>query len=107
MAVLTEYHTAEKAGDVDGMLAVISDDFSNSQGASKPMLRAFLEALNAQGVFKSLTVDTRECEVTVDGTNATLKPVAYTSSMGPASYAYQMKKEADGAWRITNSEQIN
>ena len=106
LAALDDYHTAEIAGDVDQMLAAFSDDFSNSQGATKPMFRGFFESLVAQGVLKTLTVDMTGCEIIVEGNSATLGPVAYTSSAGPASYSYKMMKEADGVWRITNSEQV-
>jgi hypothetical protein len=106
LVTLAEYHTAEKAGDVEQMLVVISDDFSNSQGATKPMLRGFLNALAAQGVLQTVSVDLAKCEITVDGDSAILEPIVYTSSMGLASYSYKMRKEADGVWRLINSEQI-
>jgi ketosteroid isomerase-like protein len=106
LTALTEYHTAEKAGDVEQMLVTISDDFSNSQGATKPMLRGFFGALAAQGVLQTVSVDMAKCEITVEGDSAILEPIVYTSSMGLASYSYKMRKEADGVWRLINSEQI-
>ena len=35
------------------------------------------------------------------------KAVRFTSPMGPATYAYQLRREADGVWRIINSEPVS
>jgi ketosteroid isomerase-like protein len=106
LATLAEFHAVEKAGDVDKMLMSYSDDFTNSLGGTKPMLRGFLDTLAAQGVLQSISADMEKCEIVVAGDNATIAPVLYTSSLGPSTYVYKMRKEADGEWRFINAEQI-
>jgi hypothetical protein len=46
-----------------------------------------------------------ECEFAVDGDSATAAPVHFESHLGNTTYSYKMQKEADGVWRIINSEQ--
>ena len=95
------------ANDVERILAVFSEDFSNAQGANKAVLRGFFEAAISQGVFGSLEMSMEDCEIVVDRDSATASPVIFTTYLGSASYSYKMKREANGVWRITNSELIN
>jgi ketosteroid isomerase-like protein len=104
-AVLAEFHEAAKAQDVEKMMAVISEDFSNSQG-DKQSMRSFMEGAAAQGIFEGMVINVDKCEVVFEGDSATAKPVGYETMMGNLSYTYTMKKEADGVWRIVSSEQI-
>lgn len=103
VAVLADYHKALKGGDVEKAMTAFSDDYSNSQGADKSGMRMFIEGAAAQNAFAALSVNMVECEVAVDGDRAVAKPVIYDAS---TAYEYKMKKGADGAWRIVNSEQI-
>lgn len=102
-AALAEYHAGVQAQDIDRIMATISDDFSNSQGGKQGM-RSFMEGVAAQGLFEGMVINVEECEVVVEGDNATAKPVVYGTAMGEMSYMYKMKKEVDGVWRIINSE---
>jgi len=104
-AVLDAYHAAMRTQNVEKLLAVFSEDFSNSQGATKPMLRGYFEAV--LDTLKTVEIDMAQCEISMEGDSASAEPVIYTSSaMGKVSNSYRMKKENDGAWRIVNSEQI-
>ena len=96
---------AMQAGDVDGMVAAYSDDYSDSQGGHKAVLRGAFEFMVAQGVFTDWTFRLDECEFAVDGDSATAAPVHFESHLGNTTYSYKMQKEADGVWRIINSEQ--
>jgi ketosteroid isomerase-like protein len=102
--VLADYQTAWKAQDVEKVMSLVSDNYSNSQGLDKPALRGFFEGLAAQGVLQSVTMSTEECKIVVDGDIATAGPVIYDPPT--ISYSYKFKKEADGVWRIVNAEAI-
>ena len=106
LLALAEYHEVEKADDVDRMLDAYSDDFSNSQGATKPMLRYIFESLSSQGILKTVTVDMKHCEIELNGNSASVGPINYVSKAGPGTYSYIVRKEPDGIWRIINSEQL-
>lgn len=103
-AALADFKAAWKAQDVEKVMSLFSDDYSNSQGLDKSALRGFFEGLDAQGVFQSVTMSTEECEIVVDGDSATAGPVIYDPPT--TSYSYKFKKEADAVWRIVNSEVI-
>ncbi len=105
--VLDELREAELANDVERILAVFSDDFSNAEGANKAVLRGYFAAVISAGAFNDMKVDMAECEIVVTEDSATASPVAITTFAGTVSYSYKFKNEADGVWRIVNSEVIN
>lgn len=104
LTVLAEHHAAAKAQDLERIMATFSANYRNSQGADKSAVRSYFEGGIAQDVLKALTVNMEECEIILDGDNATATRVIYP--MAGSAYMFKMKKEADGVWRIVNSEQI-
>jgi ketosteroid isomerase-like protein len=106
-AVLETFHASQIAGDIDAMMAVISDDYSNSQGATKTVLQGFLSAAASQGFFKDMTVDMANSEMVIDGDSASVAPVIYNTPLGALTLSYELRKEADGSWRFTSTEQSN
>ena len=107
-AMLDAYHAAQQAAhesrEVDAVVAHFSDSFSNSMGGTKAVLPMFFQTLVQQNVFANMTYDMENTVITVDGDTAVVDSVAYVSAMGTQKQVYKMAKEADGAWRITNSE---
>ena len=104
-AALAEYHAAMKAQDVGKIMAAVSEDFSSST-TNKSGLRTFFEGAIAQGLFTDMAVNTEECGNAVTGDSATATPVTYGPPGNSSSYAYTMRREADGVWRIVNSEPV-
>lgn len=103
-AMLDEYHAAQQSGEIEAIVGHFSDSFSNSMGGTKAVLPMFFQTLIQQNVFSNMTYDMENTVITVDGDTAVVDSVAYVSAMGTQKQVYQMAKEADGAWRITNSE---
>jgi len=103
-AVLADLQTAWQKQDVGKIMAAYSDDYSDASGGSISELRAFFDGLSEQGALQNTTMGIEKCEIEVDGDNATVGPVTYDSPTGGATYSYRLKREADGAWRIYNSE---
>jgi len=101
--VLDAYHTAMKAGDVEKVMAAISENYGNSQGTNKAEMRMFIAGAAAQNAFAGMSVDMSKCEISVAGDTAAAKPVIYDPA---TAYMYKIKKESDGVWRIISSEQI-
>ena len=101
---LVSIFTAMQAENVDAMVAAYSDDYRDSQGGYKAVLRGAFEFMVAQGVFKNWTFRMDECEFHVEGDSATASPVHFESPLDKTAYSYKMKKESDGVWRIVNSE---
>jgi len=91
-AALSEFHRALRTKDIEAMVARFSDDFSNSQGADKSVMRGYFESVVAQGMYHGLAVDMGECEITADGDSATVAPVTYESPIGGKWHnSYTMK----------------
>jgi len=103
LKVLDGYHAAMKAGDVEKVMAAISENYSNSQGTNKAELRMFIAGAAAQGAFSGLSANLEECKVAVEGDVAVARPVIYDAA---TAYVYKVKRESDGVWRIVNNEQI-
>lgn len=101
---LNDYHTAEVQGDLDGILNAYAEDFTDPQGATKPMLTEFFRAMIAQGVLKNLEVDMSNLSIDIDGDRASVGPVAYSTALGTNAYSYQMRKDKDGSWRFVSSK---
>ncbi len=101
LAALNTYHEAEKAENVDGMLAAFSEDFPE-----KYTLPGLFESLAASGILQTFVADMTKCEIAVEGDSATAGPVTHTTSTSAATYMFTLKKEADGVWRFANVQQI-
>ncbi len=107
-AALMVYQDAWEAQDMDKIMSVFSDDYSNPSGMDKAAVRTFLEGLSAQGVLQTVKVNLEECEFTANGDSVTATPVIFDSptATGKTTYRYTLKKEIDGSWRIVIDEQI-
>jgi len=105
-SALSGFHAAMEAEDTEGMLAWVSNDYSDDQGLNKTALKGYLESLIAQGVFSSMEADVSNCQVVVDGNMPTASPVIYASYMGLTQFRIEWKKEADGSWKILSHNQI-
>jgi len=105
-AVLAEFEAAAEGGDVEGLMAAFSDDWHNSSGWDKPMLRDTIESSVARG--EKSAVDLAQCEIAVDGDAATAGPVVYDSpTTGRIMLRFTVEKEADGVWRFVYDEMIH
>ena len=100
---LHAYHLAEIQGDLDGILNAYAEDFMDPQGATKPMLSEFFQALVAQGLLYELEVDMSAIVIEVDGDRASAGPVSYTTALGSNTYSYHLRKDTDGSWRFVSS----
>lgn len=104
-AALEDTGAAFAGQDIERMMAGISDDYSNSQGFNKSMVRSFFEGAIAQGALGA-RINLEKCEIVVNGDYATAEPIIVTTSMGNESQVYKYKKEADGVWRVISNELI-
>ena len=106
-AAIADLQAAIKAQDVEKIMGIYSDDFTNSQGANKAAVRGMFENLQSQGMLQNIAIaGLDKSEITVEGDSATVTPVIINFSSGEISYGCTLKKEADGVWRLTNAEQI-
>jgi len=100
---VADYCTAVAEGDIDGIMAIYSEDFEGETGETKEDVHAFLSGAIDQGYMDDVEASADDCEITIDGDTATVDPVVFSSDFGDMSIGFTMKKEADGAWRIVGS----
>ncbi len=103
--MLADCQAAFKAGDLEKIMDCYSNDFTDTQGANKDMVRSSFEGMVAQGTLQSITIlDLEEGAITVNGDTATVTPLVINSPIGEITYHCTLKKETDGVWRFGSSE---
>ncbi len=101
--VIATWQTAITGKDLDGMMALYSENFTGSRGEDKAGVRSFLEQVMAMGYLDGIAIDATGATTTVEEGTATVGPVSSTTSMGPASLTFKLAKEEDG-WMIVGTE---
>lgn len=108
----TKWIAAQVAGDVDGMVAPLTDDFvllppNEAPQTGIPAARAWVEKLLSQATITSGTAVLDEVAVAGDlafarGTfNSTMQPKTGGSpAPGASKYALLLRRQGDGSWRI-------
>lgn len=101
---LGEWGSALAAKNVDSILAFYSDSFRDEEGRDKSTLKQFLQDVIANGYLDGAKVDVATAQISINGSEAVVAPVALSGDMGGISLSISMKKEG-GAWKITSSGQ--
>ena len=104
-ATLAGWKAGMEAQDVDKMMAQISEDFESQRGG-KPELKQMLQGAIDQFYLDGAEVDLEIAETMIEGETASVTSVGVETDMGAATMDMELKKEADGAWRITAIEFI-
>ena len=103
--MLVDFQVAIKAGDIDKIMDFYSNDFTNSYGVNKDIVRSSFEGMVAQGTLQSITIlDLEEGAITVNGDYATVTPLVVGNPMGRIIYRCTLKKETDGVWRMISTD---
>lgn len=106
LAALSNYHTAEREGNLEAILDSYSEKFEDAQGTNKIVLAGFFSILVDQGLLEDLVVDLETMVISVEDDSATVGPVSYTSQLGSNSYRYRLQREEDSKWRFIYSEEL-
>jgi len=93
------------AKDLDKIMDGYSEDYEGEMAGSKEEMRDFIAGAIDQGMLDDIEVDTSEAETKIDGDTATVEPVELSTAMGSLVVGYELKKEADGAWRVVGTYQ--
>jgi ketosteroid isomerase-like protein len=102
---LVQWKAAFEAQDLDKMIEPYSDDYEGEQGEGKEGVREFLEGLKEQGYLEDVDMDISEAEIKIEGDEATVGPIRYSSDDFDIEMMRMLKKENDGVWRVVGAEQ--
>ena len=102
---LADWKTAIETEDIDAAMALVSDDFSGTQGGGKDGMQTFLEDAKDQGNMAGIEVLLDDVEITVDGDAGEAGPVDLSGSFGGFTLMMEFQKDDDGAWLISSMDQ--
>jgi ketosteroid isomerase-like protein len=102
--VLVKLQAAYVKQDLDGIMAVYSEDYSGPQGEQKAQVREFLAGVIDQGVLDNTKVDIDDVKIKVEGDTATAAPVTYSGDWGQMDFKTIFKKEGSN-WRVIGGEE--
>lgn len=104
MNTMNEWQAGLVAKNADQAIAVYSEEFRDGDGRGKEEMHAFLKEAISMGYLDSLIVDMESAQVTINSDEATVGPVALSSSAGSMYLNVTLKKE-EGAWRIVGARE--
>jgi len=100
--MLEKWKASGEAQDIDGQMALLSENFEGEQGGRDELKEFMLEAKD-MGYLDDMKVILEEVEVKIEGTTATAYPLTIETAMGEATIGLELTKEA-GGWMITGME---
>ena len=103
--LINKSKVAQEAQDIDSMMAAYSKDYQGQNGESIEQVREFLEGMKYQGYLEGTKMDIEEAKISVDGDTGTIEPIKYSGDWGEMQIRILLKKENDGVWRYTASEE--
>ncbi len=114
--VMTQMDDAMSAGDVDAVMACYSENYEGRGRGGSTMTKEdlreryerFLPRMAeraAEGGGERRT-DMSQAVPNIDGDTATFGPVVRQGRRGTRTTQYNLKKEADGVWRIVGTERV-
>ena len=107
LATVRAHAKAMRAGDVDALIALYSEDWTDNHGATKDSLKDRYQGMRDKGDRGHILFDLSAAEVVVDGDIGTITPVTLISSAGSITHTHKLKKEADDVWRFVHTEGID
>lgn len=113
MATVNEILDAVRAGDVEKVLGLVSEDFYQPEVGDKESVKEYINQGKEMGLLENVpaTIEQYEGKVVLDDTEvkiedgeATVYPIDATSTEGSVTVELVLKKESDGKWRVTGGD---
>lgn len=103
MKAVAAYVKAAEAGDLDGIMEQIADDFSHYQVGDKIGYRGFLDQVKADGMLEDIKGNTAEAKAEVKGDTVVISPVELEGIFGTVTMEFELRDYGD-SWRIFGME---
>jgi len=108
--LMVQLDTAMKAGDVEDVMALYSEDYEGRNGSTRDDMRERLERwlprMKEAAESGRWRTDMSQAVAAVDGDTATFGPVIRQGRQRTMTSQYILKKETDGIWRIVGTERL-
>jgi hypothetical protein len=101
--LVANWQEAVAAKDLDAMMAIHSENFSNSEAADKAAWKAYLEWIIASGYMDGAETDISGAETTIEEDKATVGPLVLSTAAGVFNMELGLAKEEAG-WMVVSSE---
>ena len=95
---LQQFKTAYESGNIEQLLALISDQF-NAKGADKAKISVELTEMVKEGAADEVKVNVAITDITICGDKATALPIAVCGRRGSDTMHLELAREKLG-WRI-------
>ena len=107
LAAMQAHVAARMSDDIDAVVNSYSDQWTDDKGFTKGTQKDWHIASAVGDAKLEITIDLRTVEILVDGDAATFSPVRTDTAKGRTSQKHQLRKEADGVWRIVYSQVVD
>ncbi len=103
--LLTDLQNAFASLNVDKMMTFYSDDYTGRHGQGKEDVRQFVKQMIDQGALAGSKMNIDDIDIDIDGDNAVVSPVQYTSGWGRMNIENTLTKE-NGTWKLISGRQV-
>ena len=107
LAAMQAHVAARMNDDVDAVVSSYSDQWTDDKGFTKRTQKDWHIASAVGDAKLEITIDLRTVDILVNGDEATFSPVRTDTAKGRTTQKHQLRKEADGVWRIVYSQVID
>ena len=102
--VLAKLQDAYAKEDIDGIMALYSEDYEGANGEGKSSIEELLNGLKDQGYMTDMEVVLDDVKIEVKGDTATAAPIKYAGNWGEVEYKTTFKKEGS-TWKAISAEE--
>lgn len=102
-ALISGWRDAMLAQDIDKIMVAFSENFTHSEAPDKAALKDFLQSAIDMGYIEGAEIAIDEAKTTIEGTTATVYPIALRSAAGEVTLELTLTKEEAG-WLITTMD---
>ena len=93
---------ASEEKDLEGIMAVVSEDFEGQGGADKAAFRQYIGGLIDSGMFDGVEINDGRAQTTIEGDRAEVRFLDLSSYAGAVVVDLTLQRDPDGRWRIVN-----
>ena len=98
---------ARQSGETSAVIETYSNDWTDSKGFTKESLRDGHLAFTTGATSEYVEINLDRAKLTKINDVVTYSPITIHTSKGTITYAYSLKKEVDGIWRIIFTKTLN